>query len=479
MATMITEECINCGACEPECPNTAIYQGGVEWECDGVKHPALTNEIFYIVPEKCTECVGFYDHEACAAVCPVDCCVPNPQIPETHDVLLARAAVLHPDKTFGEDSPSRFKKEGGEAAAAPAKTAAAPAAASTPAAKPATAAPAAAPAATAAAAPVARFGKVERKVAPPLQQPPARTGAFRGELRLDFDEAVELVSPSAEAPAIARPLAVAVALAQPLLGALPAATKARLENAIGDRRIFSAAGATALNILVHLLILPIVATAFAVKVLGLNLYSFEVRPWFFWGAALAVAEAIIRLREAMLFARPATEVVYRGSFYGPLLIPLVAGIARGRGQHDTGNVAYEGYYNTAGAFDEKRERDRRYGEIYSLEERPGGYLFRLEFPRRIPPSGVKVELGLGDEMPDYAFDLSLAGSSFEVHGRVVDPRLRTVAATAPAFPPDFTTRVSLGERVAGFVYRCRDKNLEVVLIKQKLASRIPIVADAA
>src|SRR5499425_1027189 len=97
MATVITSECINCGACEPECPNTAIYQGGVEWQApDGAMHPALSNDIFYIVPEKCTECVGFHDHEACAAVCPVDCCVPDPNIPETHDVLLARARALHP-----------------------------------------------------------------------------------------------------------------------------------------------------------------------------------------------------------------------------------------------------------------------------------------------------------------------------------------------------------------------------------------------
>ena len=103
MATMITSECINCGACEPECPNTAIYQGTVEWQAaDGSMHPALSNEIFYIVPEKCTECVGFHDHEACAAVCPVDCCVPNPQIPETHDMLLARARVLHPEQTLQE-----------------------------------------------------------------------------------------------------------------------------------------------------------------------------------------------------------------------------------------------------------------------------------------------------------------------------------------------------------------------------------------
>lgn len=119
MATMITDDCINCGACEPECPNTAIYQGGVEWELNGATSAALDDDIFYIVPEKCTECVGFFDQEACAAVCPVDCCIPNPDIVETEDVLLGRAKQLHPEQTFGDDFPSRFKGEAGVAPAAP------------------------------------------------------------------------------------------------------------------------------------------------------------------------------------------------------------------------------------------------------------------------------------------------------------------------------------------------------------------------
>src|SRR5882672_10388648 len=128
MATVITSECINCGACEPECPNTAIYQGGVEWQApDGAMHAAIAGDIFYIVPEKCTECVGFHDQEACAAVCPVDCCVPDPNIPETEDVLIARAKQLHPDQAFPDEFPSRFRTDG--AAAAPAATSeAAPAA---------------------------------------------------------------------------------------------------------------------------------------------------------------------------------------------------------------------------------------------------------------------------------------------------------------------------------------------------------------
>ncbi len=85
MATFITEECINCGACEPECPNGAITQGA---------------EIFVIDPQLCTECVGFHSEEACAAVCPVDCCVPDPNLPEAEDVLLVRARQIHPDKVF-------------------------------------------------------------------------------------------------------------------------------------------------------------------------------------------------------------------------------------------------------------------------------------------------------------------------------------------------------------------------------------------
>lgn len=94
MATMITEQCINCGACEPECPNTAISAG---------------EDIFVIDPERCTECVGFHDEEQCAAVCPVDCCLPDPDRIEDEPTLLERAKRLHPGKVFGEDFPSRFR----------------------------------------------------------------------------------------------------------------------------------------------------------------------------------------------------------------------------------------------------------------------------------------------------------------------------------------------------------------------------------
>jgi len=85
MATIITDECINCGVCEPECPNGAITEGEDFYEID----PAL-----------CTECVGFHGEEACQEVCPVDCCIPDENIRETEKELLERAVALHADQTF-------------------------------------------------------------------------------------------------------------------------------------------------------------------------------------------------------------------------------------------------------------------------------------------------------------------------------------------------------------------------------------------
>ena len=85
MATIITDECINCSVCEPECPNEAITEGEDFYEID---------------PDLCTECVGFHGEEACQEVCPVDCCIPDVDIVETEDVLLERAMKLHPDQEF-------------------------------------------------------------------------------------------------------------------------------------------------------------------------------------------------------------------------------------------------------------------------------------------------------------------------------------------------------------------------------------------
>ncbi len=72
MALMITDECINCDVCEPECPNDAISAG---------------EDIYVIDPKKCTECVGHFDEPQCQKVCPVDCIPLNPDVFETQEQL--------------------------------------------------------------------------------------------------------------------------------------------------------------------------------------------------------------------------------------------------------------------------------------------------------------------------------------------------------------------------------------------------------
>ena len=463
MATVITDECINCGACEPECPNTAIYQGGVEWELNGVTHPAISNDIFYIVPEKCTECVGFFDHEACAAVCPVDCCVPDPKIPETEEQLLARARELHPEVTFTADFPSRFRKDG--AAAAPATAAPAAPAADAPvaaAAAPKPAAVAVAPA-KAAAATAKPGGRVEKAVKPPPSAPkaPAVAKQFPGELPDEFDDILERLRRARSGGGLVARLVGPLLL--PVLGALPHATKKRLEEAAGDRAVFSAAGATAMNVLVNFFLYPALLGVVGALLMHRQVFSLKFDPLIFWGVVIAAAETMWRLRDGLFGGVPTEDMTLGPAFYGPLLLPLAVPLARTSRTRDSGTIAFDGFYD--GQFDEKRDRQRRYGEVYKLEDVGAGYLLRLEFPQRVPSSSVKEELGIPDEMPDYEYDLALTNGSFVVRGKVGDPQVRKVASGAPSFPPDFTTRITLASPVRGFKHRYRDKTLEVVLVK--------------
>jgi ferredoxin len=84
MAFKITDDCISCGACEPECLNQAISEG----------------ETIYVVdPNKCSECVGSFSTQQCVEVCPVDACIADPEHVETREVLLERWQGIHPGET--------------------------------------------------------------------------------------------------------------------------------------------------------------------------------------------------------------------------------------------------------------------------------------------------------------------------------------------------------------------------------------------
>jgi len=84
MAYKITEDCISCGACESECKNQAIKEG---------------EAIYTIDPDKCTECAGWFESPKCVDICPVDCCILDPEHKESHEQLLDKWRGLHPGET--------------------------------------------------------------------------------------------------------------------------------------------------------------------------------------------------------------------------------------------------------------------------------------------------------------------------------------------------------------------------------------------
>lgn len=95
MAYKILSDCNNCGACEPECPNTAISMGA---------------DVYVINVDLCTECVAFHATPQCAAVCPIDVCVTDPANVESEEQLLKKVQKLHPEKTISGTFPSHFRK---------------------------------------------------------------------------------------------------------------------------------------------------------------------------------------------------------------------------------------------------------------------------------------------------------------------------------------------------------------------------------
>ncbi len=84
MAYKITDDCISCGACEPECPNKAITEGST---------------VYVIDPARCTECIGSHPGSRCAEVCPVDAAKPDPERKESREQLLAKWKTLHPGES--------------------------------------------------------------------------------------------------------------------------------------------------------------------------------------------------------------------------------------------------------------------------------------------------------------------------------------------------------------------------------------------
>src|SRR5262249_55170782 len=226
-------------------------------------------------------------------------------------------------------------------------------------------------------------GRVERPLSapkpapPPIVAAPMKEKVFAGELPMPFDQALARLEGLRSGASKA--FKWFAALSQPLLGALPFSQKKAIEEAGGDPRFFTAAGATGLNILHNMILYPAITAAVGALSMDKAVFSNQLHGLITLGVGIASIEAMVRLREAMLHAMPLDQVIYRAAWYAPPLAALFAPLTRALHRAaQQGSVAIDGFHG--GGFEEKVERERRYGGGYSLQEKADGYRLHLEFP---------------------------------------------------------------------------------------------------
>jgi hypothetical protein len=137
-------------------------------------------------------------------------------------------------------------------------------------------------------------------------------------------------------------------------------------------------------------------------------------------------------------------------------------------------VAFDGF--TSLMHEDKLERDRRYGNVYAVDEYPNAYLARIEMPRRVPPSSLKEIWNVDDEMPVYDYSLTLHDNVLAVRAGLPNETMRRLSYVSASFPADFLTRIRFDRPVSSFKHRLRDKVIEVLVFKAGDGARVSPVA---
>ncbi len=159
---------------------------------------------------------------------------------------------------------------------------------------------------------------------------------------------------------------------------------------------------------------------------------------------------------------PMGGIPYSGSVRAWIATVMRGGAGKTVVRHDR-HVAFDGFRSPL--HDDKTERDRRYGTVYTVIERANAYLVSLELPRRIPASSLKELWKLPDEMPDYDYNISLSGQVLVIRAGVRGDAMRRLSYVSASFPADFLTRIEFDHQVATFKHRLHDKVLEIIVLK--------------
>ncbi len=181
-------------------------------------------------------------------------------------------------------------------------------------------------------------------------------------------------------------------------------------------------------------------------------------------------EALIRVEPS----GPAGRRRSHRSIWGSLVRLVGLDRLRGPATRADRHVAFDGFSNPM--HDEKIERDRRYGTVYTVVEHANAYLVAIEMPRRIPNSSLKELWKLPDEMPDYDYTVTLHERVLSVRAGVRGEAMRRLSYISASFPSDFLTRIEFDQPVASFKHRLYNKVLEIVVFKTACSDTISRVA---
>jgi hypothetical protein len=132
--------------------------------------------------------------------------------------------------------------------------------------------------------------------------------------------------------------------------------------------------------------------------------------------------------------------------------------------HTERHVAFDGFRSDL--HDDKTERDRRYGTVYTVSEEVNAYLVRLDCPPILPNSALKRTWGLPDAMPDYDYAIGLGDAVLTIRAGVRGEAYRRLSYVSASFPSDFLTRIEFEKPVSAFRHRLRYKILEIVVFKR-------------
>lgn len=149
-----------------------------------------------------------------------------------------------------------------------------------------------------------------------------------------------------------------------------------------------------------------------------------------------------------------------------LLTRLLHGRTAGKLIQADRRVAFDGF--RTGLYEEKTERDRRYGTVYSVSEEVNAYLVRLEMPRLVPDSALRKLWNLSQEMPDYDYSIALNDAVLSIQASVPGDAYRRLSYVSSSFPSEFLTRIAFAKPVGSFKHRLRNKVLEIIVFKSSL-----------